>query len=233
MKSKKAIVLLLTASMILSFTACAFAKVPSEENSQQHIETAEAENILQGDPVTNSEAREFEERAMYLYSEGVYPEFWWAVGANARGIGADLNRSLDLQIPETEYYYIDLFQSIEELKQATEQAVSEDYAEKYLYLWGEQRNMFAEYEGELYANAYWEGEFYYAPERIEFVRKDGDVVFLNAFFLNLDNEFFRKKIQLKQEDGVWKFQRTHITEFFEEMLRSVYKELHADRETGC
>ena len=67
-----------------------------------------------------------------LYSEGVYPEFWWAVGANARGIGADLNRSLDLQIPETEYYYIDLFQSIEELKQATEQAVSEDYAEKYL-----------------------------------------------------------------------------------------------------
>ena len=51
MKSKKAIVLLLTASMILSFTACAFAKVPSEENSQQHIETAEAENILQGDPV--------------------------------------------------------------------------------------------------------------------------------------------------------------------------------------
>ena len=61
MKSKKAIVLLLTASMILSFTACAFAKVPSEENSQQHIETAEAENILQGDPVTNCEAREFEE----------------------------------------------------------------------------------------------------------------------------------------------------------------------------
>ena len=218
MKSKKAIVLLLTASMILSFTACAFAKVPSEENSQQHIETAEAENILQGDPVTNSEAREFEERAMYLYSEGVYPEFWWAVGANARGIGADLNRSLDLQIPETEYYHVDLFQSIEELKQATEQAVSEDYAEKYLYLWGEQRNMFAEYEGELYANAYWEGEFYYAPERIEFVRKNGDVVFLNAFFLNLDNEFFRNEIQLKQEDGVWKFQRTHITEFFEEML---------------
>ena len=223
MKLRKVVALFLVASMILSFTACARqAEQDSKENrSGQEKVTEEndtAENILQGDPVTDSEAREFEERAMYLYREGVYPEFWWAEGANARGIGEDLNRSLDLQIPETEYYHVDLFQSIEELKQATEQAVTKEYAEKYLYRWGEQQHMFAEYEGELYANAYWEGEFYYAPKRIEFVRKDRDVVFLDAYFLNLDDEPFRKEIQLKQEDGTWKFQRTHITEFFEEML---------------
>lgn len=41
MRSKKVIVLLLIASMILTITACVSVKVPDEENSQRHTETVE------------------------------------------------------------------------------------------------------------------------------------------------------------------------------------------------
>lgn len=157
---------------------------------------------------------------MYLYSEGVYPEFWWAEGANARGIGLDLSRPLDLQIPETEYYHIDLFRSIEELKRATEQAVTKEYAEKYLYPYGEQEHMFAEHEGELYGNAYFEGCLGpFEPSAVTFLRKEGNFVFLVASLADPAGEISDEaKIQLELEDGVWKLSRTYITAFFEEML---------------
>ncbi len=173
-----------------------------------------------GDPVSPDEAKEFEERAMYLYSEGVYPEFWWAEGANARGIGEDLDCPLDLQLPETEYYHIDLFQSINELKQATEQAVTKEYAEKYLYPWGEKTKMFVEHDGKLYANAYFDGGIVpFEPESITFLRKEGNIVFLTALLADPAGEISdEKEIQLELEDGIWKLRHTYITEFFEKML---------------
>lgn len=206
---------------LLGLSACTTSNTSEKENSQQQMQTetaasdeAQTESTQQGDPVTDSEKKEFEERALYLYSEGIYPELWWAEGANARDLGSDLDQPLDLQIYETEYYHIDLFQSIEELKSATEQVVTKEYAEKYLYSWGEDRKMFTECEGELYANAYWEGSFFFPPKSLTFDRKDGDIVFLTSHFENPDGEPFTKETQL----GVWKFQYTYLTEFFDEML---------------
>ena len=133
-------------------------------------------------------------------------------------IGEDLNRPLHLQIPETELYYIDRFQSIEELKSETEQVFTKEYVQTYLYPYGEQRHMFMEYEGELYANAYWEYTLLGPPDRVKFLRKEGDLVFLSAYYRDFDGKPFSKEIQLKNENGVWKFHRTQLTEFFEERL---------------
>ena len=221
---KKAMAMVCALACLLGLSACTTLDTLEKENSPQQEQTEAAsgevreESTQQGDSVTDSEKKEFEERALYLYSEGVYPELWWAEGANASDLGTDLDQPLDLQIYETEYYHIDLFQSIEELKFATEQVVTKEYAEKYLYPWGEDRKMFTEYEEALYANAYWEGSFFFPPESVTFVRKDGDVIFLTAHFENLDGEPFTKETQFKLEDGIWKFQRTYLTEFFEEML---------------
>lgn len=212
MKCKKFLSLLLAAIMLLSFGGCAREAISQTNTSES------AENIHQGDPVSPSEAKKFEERAVYLYSDGVYPELWWAEGSNANNLGEDLNRPLDLQLPETEYYHIDRFQSIDELKKATEEVFTKEYAEKYLYPWGEDHQMFVEHDGELYANAYWMGEFLFPPDSVTFLRKEGDVVFLDANFKNLDGEPFTRETQLKLEDGVWKFQYTYLTEFFQEML---------------
>ncbi len=125
---------------------------------------------------------------------------------------------MDLQIPETEFYYIDRFQSIDELKSVTEQAFTKEYVQTYLYPYGEQKHMFVEYECEVYANAYWEHTFLGPPDRVEFLRKEGDLVFLSAHCHDLDGKSFSKEIQLKNENGVWKFHRTQLTEFFEERL---------------
>lgn len=217
MKWKIVIAIFFLFVFFLQLYACSPTNTTNNENPQQQTESGTASSE-QGEPVTDSEKKEFEKRALYLYSDGIYPELWWAEGSNAINIGDDLDRPLDLQIPETEFYYIDRFQSIDELKSLTEQVFTKEYVQTYLYPYAEQRHMFVEYEGEVYANAYWEHTLLCPPERVEFLRKEGDLVYLSSYYRDLDGKPFSKEIQLKNENGVWKFHRTQLTEFFEERL---------------
>ena len=95
---KKAMAMVCALACLLGLCACTTSSTLEKENPQQQMQTeaaasdeAQTESTQQGDPVTDSEKKEFEERALYLYSEGVYPELWWAEGANTLNLGTDLD----------------------------------------------------------------------------------------------------------------------------------------------
>lgn len=157
MFGKKLIIVLLAVYCLVLFTACntdsnesKSSTVIPESSSSSEVQTASSND----ETVLNSEIQSEEERYIELtktlIDEGTKAICWWL---------DDIHNSFDIPLDNEPsyldiYYPIPGYNSIEELKQATEQIFTNEFAEHYLYfvLTELEPPRFVEHEGKLYGN---------------------------------------------------------------------------------
>lgn len=212
------------------------------ENSTQNIVELVLENGIwklnstpyvstKGDIIENcqSEAQVsdevLEEYSMHLLNRENLPVTWWLAGGNSRTIWPDYYHYIyidniilsDRTEPQTlQYCPVRRFDTVEELKLATEQVVSKKYAEAYLYPLEESESMFIEQNGRLYSHTVLDispgiGDAVSAHMLV----RNADTALLEVEFLVMEG-FESQLIVMVLEDGLWKLDNTQLDFYFVE-----------------
>ena len=121
-----------------------------------------------------------EERVMHLLDPHILPVAWWT-GGEERVLDIAHNYNKSAGVP-SEYERIFRFNSIEEMKLCTEQVVTAQYAETYLYPLAAE-NLYFEYEGRLYWNTKCKTEIdFLRPQSAQLLYRDGGAAELMVDF---------------------------------------------------
>ena len=211
--------------------------VSFEDGSQSEVELLLEDGVwkLNSTPYTESDApaewdglaegnigeEAIEDRLVQLLGDTyTNPTLWWLVGGDQTNqLGGDIDKAIIIEdvpltidgIDDMSYYPLNRFNSINDLKKATEQVVTKEYAEKYLYPRGEERHLFLELDGILYGNGY-----YMVSTGIggavdaELIGQKGNSYWLVGEFGALGGETVESIIEMKLEDGIWKLNNTQL-----------------------
>lgn len=154
-------------------------------------------------PITDEELCE---RALYLLDPYVLPVAWWT-GGGYSSLSVFSAPDNIIQNENGTYCRVFRFDSIQEMKQMTEQFVTKAYAEKYLY--PHEKDYFLEREGNLYlSTAAFCGEWMFTAQSASVVSKTSTVAELSVTFENLYEEKFSFPIFLQLEEHTWKLANT-------------------------
>lgn len=154
-------------------------------------------------PITDEELCE---RALYLLDPYVLPVAWWT-GGGYSSLSVFSAPDNIIQNENGTYCRVFRFDSIQEMKQMTEQVVTKAYAEKYLY--PHEKDYFLEQEGNLYlSTAAFCGEWMFTAQSASVVSKTSTVAELSVTFENLYEEKFSFPIFLQLEEHTWKLANT-------------------------
>lgn len=146
------------------------------------------------------------ERALYLLDPYVLPVAWWT-GGGYSSLSVFSAPDNIIQNENGTYCRVFRFDSIQEMKQMTEQFVTKAYAEKYLY--PHEKDYFLEQEGNLYlSTAAFCGEWMFTAQSASVVSKTSTVAELSVTFENLYEEKFSFPIFLQLEEHTWKLANT-------------------------
>lgn len=146
------------------------------------------------------------ERALYLLDPYVLPVAWWT-GGGYSSLSVFSAPDNIIQNENGTYCRVFRFDSIQEMKQMTEQVVTKAYAEKHLY--PHEKDYFLEQEGNLYlSTAAFCGERMFTAQSASVISKTSTVAELSVTFENLYEEKFSFPIFLQLEEHTWKLANT-------------------------
>ncbi len=236
MRVKKGLVLLLV--VLLCLSACGEQKEVEEPPVEPEVPSITEEHTvdikLEGSFIEEAEA--MVSLLMKNYRQENCPLTWWIMGGYEEWswkdpLQLDWTDRLSLDVREAVtyvYYRVGRFNSLAELKDYTEQIFTREYAETYLYPWGEEQGMFLERDGKLYINSYWRDMGKAAQWEIEMraleprvasleSMDDNTAVFTAEFYDTLAMEAYEKEIRMVKEDGLWKIASTHANDFLKQL----------------
>lgn len=148
------------------------------------------------------------DRTFYLLDGFVLPFSWYRGGDGSDLLNVNDSEGVEPleNTPEgTAFYQVLRFNSIKELKRATEQVVTKEYAEKYLYPDLVEYNLFLERDGKLYLNTeIGAGGTPFGPVEATVLSKTEDEAMLSVVFRDTLGEEEVHEIELKRENGIWK-----------------------------
>lgn len=141
---------------------------------------------------------EIKERAIYILSPDNLPVYWW-YGAAESFLGVDsFNANSNIQ---GDFSLVTRFDSIDEMKKATEELVTEEFAQQ-LYEFSDEHNVFKDFEGKLYENMEVEGSA--APWVVESENQisvdsfDNATANISVIFNDGSGDTTTEKIELKK-----------------------------------
>ena len=180
---------------------------PSSQTSSVEADIA-AEHLLSDEKLID--------RALYLLEPSIHPISWW--------IGAGI---ISLEVWEAEYvdpledtpegstfYQVLRFNSITEMKRATEQVMTKEYTQTNLYPFLEINKQFLERDGKLYFNTSGGcGMWPFRADSAKVLSKNSDTVLLSVTFIGgSGDEESVKEVEMKFEDQTWKLNSSPYTE---------------------
>lgn len=219
---KSAGVFLLSLIIFMSFSGCTQTQsneIESQSFSQSKQSSLASDSSLHDENASIQTANEaildddipsdedLVDRTLYLFDIYVFPVGWW-IGANEDALCVKYYEGLEPleNTPEyTAFYQVLRFNSIDEMKRATEQVVTKDYAENNLYPFLEENRQFLERDGKLYINI--EGGCGmppFGPISATVLSKTKNEAELSVVFQAEPGEEEVHKIELKRESGTWK-----------------------------
>lgn len=143
-----------------------------------------------------------EERVMHLLDPYILPVAWWT-GGEEQVLDMLRNYNKPAEVASG-YEWVFRFNSIEEMKLCTEQVVTAQYAETYLYPLAAE-NLYFEYDGRLYWNTKCKTEMdFLRPQSARLLSRDGGAAELMVDF----EDGSRYQVEMLLEDGVWKLNST-------------------------
>jgi len=148
---------------------------------------------------------ELVDRTLYLFDIYVFPVSWWTCSGFSSLIVNEFVDPLENTSEGTAFHPVTRFNSIDEMKRATEQVVTKEYAEKNLYPNLNTYNQFLERDGKLYTNTeIGGGGTLFKPVSAKVTSKAKNEVILSVMFEEPYGEQETHEITLKNENGVWK-----------------------------
>lgn len=184
----KKLLIVLIAILLLCFTACTLNK----DDNYASADVLLSDNIL-------------EERTLYLFDAFVLPIYWWA-GAGSSLLDVNVYVEPLSDTPEgTAFYPVNRFDSIEEMKRATEQVVTKKYAQENLYPFLEKHHQFLERNNRLYINTNAGcGAPPFEPISASVNSKTENSAIITVVFRDNLNREETHKIELIKENDNWK-----------------------------
>lgn len=184
---KKTVILLIGLSLLCFVTCCS-----NPDNN--HL----AHDVLLSD-------KELEDRAIFLFDPYVLPVYWWT---EANGMLLSINNHLwpIFDAPDyTPFYCIERFNSIEEMKRATEQVMTKKYARENLYPLLEENHHLQEKDGRLYIDIKGKNRpAFFKPVSSSVESKTKDNATLTVVFRDESDNEETHKIELVKENDNWK-----------------------------
>ena len=145
------------------------------------------------------------DRTLYLFDIYVLPVSWWTGSGIFQLNINEVSDPLENTPEGTEFHQVHRFDSIDEMKRATEQVFTREYAEKNLYPNLEKYKQFLERDGKLYINTeIGAGSTLFAPISAKVLSKAEDEAVLSVTF---EEPYGRQEIHeivLKKEKDSWK-----------------------------
>ena len=153
-------------------------------------------------------------RTLYLFDYYVLPIDWWTGAGTFKLNVNEFGDPLENTPEGTAFHPVHRFNSIDEMKRATEQAVTMEYAEKNLYPNLDKHEQFLERDGNLYMNTeQGRGGYLFGPISAQVLSKTEDAAIMSVTFEEPYGEQEIHEIELKKENGVWKLNNYPYYEF--------------------
>ena len=160
---------------------------------------------------------ELEDRTLYLFDIYVFPVPWWTCSGFSSLIVNEFVDPLENTPEGTAFHPVARFDSIAEMKRATEQVVTKAYAEKNLYPNLDTYHQFLERDGKLYTNTEMGGGLTaFKPISAKVLTKTEQEAILSVLFKEPYGERETHEITLEKENGTWKLNNYPYYEFIPE-----------------
>lgn len=195
-----------------NFTSSASQTTTASEPSKQITNSQIDMSSIEDNDLMSDE--ELVERLLYLFNPYTLPVSWW-IGAGESALDYqefEYVEPIKVTSNGTEFYQVMRFNSIKEMKRATEQVVTEEYAQTYLYPFLEENGQFIEIEGKLYMENTGAGIWPFVAVSATVLSKSEDSAMLSVVFLGPNNEESVRDVDMKKENQTWKLNNTPYVE---------------------
>lgn len=201
---KKLCSIVLVGILLLSVTACTRISEQSNDGMSTSDKSVEDASVSSDVLLTD---KELEDRMLYLIDPYILPVYWYTGDGSERLDVFEMEhvKPLENTPKDTTFYEVLRFNSIEDMKQSTEQIVTKEFAEQNLYPLLEKHKQFLERNGKLYYNtSAGSGGPVSGPVKATVLSKTENDAILSVVFQDLDGAEEEHQIELKKESGTWK-----------------------------
>lgn len=174
-------------------------------SGMSEINEAESSSVKSSASLISDE--ELINRVLYLLEPFTHPVTWYtAAGDTELAVWeAEYVDPLEDTPEGTKFYPVTRFDSIAEMKRATEQVMTKEFAEKNLYPLLDKYNQFLERDNMLYRNTLiGRGAWPFKADSATVVSKSEDTAVLSVTFIDFRKKEEVRNVEMKFENQTWK-----------------------------